>query len=135
MATTVDADVVTALTGSNGLVSGTNLFAGPVRAPGTGVPDKAVFVLATGGPPPMPFILGGSGTDYCRSTVQVRVRSDQEDFPTGQTLARALRTLLHKNILSGYIDVRVRESEPNYLGQGELGHHEWSINLEMEHRR
>lgn len=134
MATTPDTDVVALLTGSLGLVAGTNLFAGPVRAPGTGVPDKAVFVLATGGAPPIPY-MDGTLQDYQRSIVQIRVRSDLEDFPTGQTLARSVRDFLHKITGTSYTDIRVRETEPNYLGPDELGHHEWSVNLEMEHRQ
>ena len=144
MATAPDTDVVAALTGAIGLTAGTNLFSGPVRAytileAGTVVvPHKAVFCLATGGPPPMSFVNGGSGTDYNWSVVQIRIRSDigsTSDFADGQTLARAVRDRLHKAVVTGYIEIRVRESEPNYLAQDDDGHHEWSINLEMEHRR
>lgn len=134
MATTPDLDMLAELTGNYSLTSGTNLFAGPVVVVATGVPDKAVFILATGGAPPQPFI-DGSGQDYCRSAVQIRIRSTTEDFPGGQTLARNVRDFLHKRVVSGYVDIRAREAEPNYLGPDEQGHHEWSVNLDLEHRR
>jgi len=135
MATAPDSDVVTQLVAAGiGLVSGTNLWRGPERAAGTGVPAKSVFVLASGGYPPRPF-LGPSSTDMRRSTVQITVRSDAQDFDGGQTLVRAVRNAIHKAAVAGYVDIRVRESEPNYLGQDEAARHLWTVNVEMEHEQ
>jgi hypothetical protein len=135
MAETLDEDVVTELAASGlGLVSGTNLFTGPERSVGDGIPDQAVFVLATGGAPPAPFI-DGSGVDYCWSTVQITVRSAVRSFHSGQALARSVRNAIHEASISGYVDVRAREAEPNYLGADEQEMHTWTINVEMEHRR
>lgn len=138
MATTPDTDLVTFIAaGGLGLASGTNLFAGPERdtsdiAPI--IPAQCVFVLASGGYPPGP-IKGTSPQDYDISTVQVTVRSAANDFGGGQTLARNVRNRVHKGIVAGYVLLRVREPEPNYIGIDELGSHTWTLNVEMEHRR
>lgn len=135
MASDPDGDIVTLLdAGGIGLTEGTNLFPGPERAAGQFVPTEAVFVLASGGFPPRPFI-DGSGQDYCESTVQITVRSEAAKHDVGQTLARAVRDCAHKANVAGYVDIRVRESEPNYIGQDEKGSHLWTLNVEMEHRR
>lgn len=134
---TPDADVVAKLVanspGGVALTSGTNIFRGPLRpastsAPGpSSIPTKAVFVLATGGPPPSPYL--GSGLNVYESNVQVMVRSELADFAGGQTLARACITVLQQAIPSGYISFLVVESEPNYLGADAQGCHLWSVNL------
>jgi len=136
MATTPDVDVATRLGAAGiGLTLGTNLFAGPVRAYVDGtVPHQSVFCLATGGPPPEPFCGDPTNKDFRRSKVQVRTRSNLEDFDGGQTLTRNTRNAIHKASVVGYVDVEVLESEPNYLGKDEDGHHEWSINVELMHR-
>lgn len=135
MADTLDADIATVLAaGGIGLTSGTNLFTGPERPIGDGIPDEAVFVLASGGYPPEPFI-DGSGQDYCISTVQIIVRSAIRSHDSGQTLARDVRDCVHKATIAGYVDLRVREAEPNYLGQDEQELHTWSLNMELQHRR
>lgn len=118
--------------------AGANLFAGPVRRPSpTGAvaeqpftPHKAVFCLATGGPAPISFVRRNTGPDVKRSTVQVRVRSEVNEFGNGQTLARGVWTALQRVVVTGYMSITVRESEPVYLGEDATNHHEWSINLE-----
>lgn len=137
MATTPDIDVVDHIDTALGtLTKGTNLFAGPVRGhdvPDAGVPDEAVFVLATGGPAPLAFIAGGSGTEQRFSSLLIRVRSDPNDFQGGQTLARSVRDAIHHSIPTGYIEAAVRETDPSYLGVTNKGHHEWSIGVDLMH--
>ena len=129
-----DSDIRTALAGSGlGLVAGTNLFCGPVRAPMPGVPPLAVFVLASGGYGPRPLL--GSHTDYRISTVQVTVRSAEQDFAGGQSLARSVLIALQRAAITGYASVVMRESEPNYLGQDQDARHLWSLNAEMGHEQ
>lgn len=135
MATSPDADVRTRLL-AQGAGTQYDVFMGPVRDPdpSKGIPDEATFCLANGGREPMPFLQDGNPC-YRWSSVQVRVRSAQNQFAAGQTRARAVREALHISAISGYVAVRVRESEPLYLGQDESGHHHWSVNVEMEHRQ
>jgi hypothetical protein len=126
-----DTAVRDALTGTNSLVSGTNLFAGPIRdLPGT-IPDKAVFCLATGGPAPEAFVSAATGNEERYHAVQVRVRGNPRDFASAVTLARGVRDTLHRTVPSGYLECAVRETEPNYLGQDEQGRDDFSINVEL----
>lgn len=111
----------------------TNLFEGPVRAAGATVPHEALFVLATGGDPPLPFL--GTTVSYCVSALQVRYRSAPHEYAAGRAKVRAVRNAIHLGSITGYVEVRVRESEPLYLGPDEHGSHEWAINVDMEHRR
>ena len=132
MSTTPDIDLVGHVnTNVGALTTGTNLFAGPVRAVGTGVPDLSVFVLATNGAPPMAFIAGGAGNEQRYHGILVRVRSAPRAFEAGQTLARSVRDAIHHTAVSGYIEVEVRETDPAYLGTDDKGHHDWSIGVEM----
>ncbi|KPJ59103.1 MAG: hypothetical protein AMJ46_12620 [Latescibacteria bacterium DG_63] len=116
------------------LTAGTNLFEGPVRPVGTGIPDKAVFVLATGGPAPEPFLAGdASSPDEERvHSLLIRVRSEPGEFNNGQTLARSVRDAAHRASVAGYLDVSIRECDPAYLGADDEGRHEWSIGVDME---
>lgn len=136
MAITVDLDMATAISAAVGtLTLGTNLFAGPVRAQVGGVPyDSTVFVLATGGSSPQPY-LDGSGTDYNISSVQVTVRSATDTFAAGQALARTVRAALHQQAVAGYIDVTAVSTEPSYLGQDKDGQHRWTSNFDLQHVR
>ena len=133
MTVEVDKDLADVLAAASiGLTKGMNLFRGPPRAAGGGIPHQAVFVLAWGGPSPIP-LHDGSKRDLIMSRVQITVRGAPEKFDDGQTLARAVKKALHEKPPSGYIDVTVQESEPLYLKQDEYGHHEWVINIEAKH--
>jgi hypothetical protein len=125
------ADVVTRLNSAvAALTSGTNLFEGPVRPPRATVPATAVFVLATGGPPPEPYL--GQGIDWRVSNVQATVRGEVgAGFAAGQTLARSVLDAIQRGGLSGYVRVLVVESEPTYLGQDENGHYLWTVNARL----
>jgi hypothetical protein len=106
----------------------TNVFDGPVR-PVPAAPAKAVFVLATGGPPPEARI-GETQADRFPA-LQIRTRGDKNDFAGGLADARAVRDAVHYAPLAGWVDVRVQETEPNYLGEDNNGHPEWSVNAEL----
>lgn len=127
-------DLVAHLTGTNGLTTGTNLFEGPMRAVGPSMPARAVFVLSSGGYPPMPF-QDSSGQEYCRATVQVTIRGDAQSYASTLALAQALRIRIHHATLAGYVELRVREPEPMYIGQDEAASHMHVLNVEMEYRR
>lgn len=134
MATDPDGDVVTYLAAQIGaLTANTNLFASKEQAAGDGVPHGAVFALASGGPAPEAYIEGGAGDERRWSGVQVMTRSEPREYDAGKTLARLVRDTLHHAAITGYIDVAVNETEPNYLGENEAGNHRWTSNVELFH--
>jgi hypothetical protein len=140
---TPDADVAARLVaqtplGGVALVSGGNVFTGPVRpadvAEGPGyTPTQAIFCLGTGGPPQLPFL--GTGDNLIEASVQVRIRSSPgaAAFSGGQALARAVLACLQQHIPTGYISFLVQDSHPNYLAQDEQGCHEWSVNVRCKY--
>lgn len=135
MATDPEGDIAGVIgSAAIGLTPGTNLFTGPERPLGDGIPDECVFVLGSGGYPPVAFF-DSSGQDYCISTIQISVRSGSRDYGAGLSLARNVRDSVHKTDVLGYVDIRAREAEPNYLGQDEQQMHTWTINVEAQHRR
>lgn len=134
MPTAPDADVVTKLATLATWTSGTNLFAGPMRAPDANIPHLACFVLASGGPGPQAYA-DGTTTKLRYSAVQVLLRSAPRAFAAGQTLAREVRDTLHNVTLSGYIDTQALEAEPLYLGEIENGSHLWSMNFTLIHEQ
>lgn len=74
--------------------------------------------------------MNNAGPDIKRASVQVRVRSNVNDFAGGQQKARAVWSALQRAVLAGYMSITARESEPVYLGQDDTEHHEWSVNVE-----
>jgi hypothetical protein len=134
MASDPDLDLVTHLATQGIGTAATNLFRGPVRD-ATGVPDASVFCLLAGGPAPESFVDGGASADYRRSSVQINTRSAPDDYNGGLAKAKAASAAAHKASLAGYVDVRVRESEPLYLGRDEKARHRFSSNVTMEHRQ
>ena len=131
MATTPDTDVVDHLdTNVAALTRDTNLFMGKLRS-GTA---EAVFVLASGGPEPLAY-LDGTTIERRFSDVQCMVRSDRGDFSGGQVLARSVRDNLHHQTLTGYIDVRVMQSEPIYVAEEKDEHHVWAVNVQLWHEQ
>jgi len=125
MVTYLDANV-------GALTAGTNLFEGPVRSVATGIPDEAVFCLATGGPAPEPFIDSGGGIEERVHSLLIRVRSEPGEFNDGQTLARSVRDAAQRAVIGSYLDVYVRECDPAYLGSDDEARHSWSIGVNME---
>lgn len=129
---TPDLDIATHLASEGIGTLGTDLFCGPVRDAddlGETYPDECVFVLATGGFEPEPFVGGADAPDIRRPFVQVRVRSARESFQSGQTTARAVYQATHKIEFAGYMGWLA--SEPTYLGKDNKSRHEWSINVQL----
>lgn len=115
--------------GSTTLASGANLFVGPARPQGQGVPlGPAVFVLATGGLPPQPYL--GVDFELRTETVQVTVRARPERYADGLALARGVYETLVSSSPAGFIDLQPRESAPTYLGADANGCHLFTINCE-----
>ena len=118
-------DVVDQLDGVGGLTKGTNLFAGP-RRPVDRTVGQAVFVTPTSGDPPRHY---RASTEVRYPAARVLVRSTQDTYETGLTLARLVLETLHRNPPAGYIELQSRTSDPLPLGQTEDGYWEWSINI------
>lgn len=115
---------------------GTNLFHGPEVPRGQGVPDKAIFAVCTGGPPPEPYL---GGEDWREFSVQVLTRGEAGGFSAGLTLARSAWLALHRGTLTagqialGYIarGSLVRESDPVYIGRDDLERPRWVSNARL----
>lgn len=138
MATQPDLDIVNRLDSQvASLTKNTNLFRSKVRAISGQIPSVAAFCLASGGPPPQGYA-DGTAINRRYSGVQIRVvalANTDNNFKTGQDLAKECRDAVHHAALSGYIDVRVLETEPIYIGENNDRHHEWSINVELWHEQ
>ena len=120
-----------------GFTSGTNIFDGPERAYGDGVPHEAAFVTPYGGPQPQPFI--GGTTEQRFPQVQVLYRSGVDDYNGGEAKARAIRDALHHQSITratggSYTDCRALQSAPLFLGIDEQRRTRWAINVELWHR-
>lgn len=111
--------------------AGGNMVMGSERAKDETMPNLAVFVLQTGGPPPQPF-LDSAGVSWKLVRVQVKVRSQVDDQITGQAIAVALSQKAHLATIAGYVQCLVQEAVPNYLGADERGLCRWSFNVEMQ---
>ncbi len=126
-------DLATYLGTNLGTVAlGTDLFHGPEKAyvPKGNVPAECVFCIASGGPPPRLFLQGGNSWDG-RYSVQVIVRSDQEDYAGGLVLAKSVVDTLHLATITNWYHVGVTHPEPIYLGKNENDLHRWSINFTL----
>ena len=137
MATAPDTDLRTHLIANVGTCTSSNTFAGGKRATdaNAGVPEQAVFCLATGGAPPEADIDNGADGEWRFSGVQITIRSNPHEFEGGQTLARAIRDALHHSPPSGYVEAEAQESEPLYLGMEDNGNHVWTVNVMLRHRQ
>lgn len=110
------------------LTLGTNLFANEMKVPGNGVPQLAVFCLASGGEPPTGYLNGNAAPRLYQPLVEIRVRCSPHDFTAGQALAVAIRTAIHNSPPAGYIDCQVRESHPVFVAEMDNGSHVWQLN-------
>jgi len=112
---------------------GATIFTGPVRPPAPPeVPHAGIFVLSTGGPPPDDYFAWNVGQpSIYRGNVQVRVRSNADDYTDGLATARAVRNKLHLATLdlTGQVGCRATNAEPIYLGRDDTEHHEFSVNF------
>lgn len=111
-----------------------NLLVGPVRPIEALMETLAVFVLQSGGPPPMPY-MGTSAESWHETRVQVSVRGPLKLFQRGEALARALHTRAHLNTPPGYTFCLAVEADPVFLGIDEDGLGRHVFNLRVGHRR
>lgn len=109
-------------------VVGVNVFRGPMRPAGSGVPVAAIFVLLTGGPAREPYLGGASAADHKRVAVQVMVRTASGDYAGGRDLAARVANAVHKSTLAGYVQI-LAQSEPLHLQQNASDEHLFSLNF------
>lgn len=109
------------------------VFIGGVKDPNAFIPNKAVFILQSGGVAPHGYMDGGD-TDYRRVRVQVRVRSETDDYSGGKTLAESIQAVLHRAHFGspGYVRITADSAAPLYWGRDDKEHHEWSVNATLE---
>lgn len=112
-------------------VVATNVFMGPVRPEAAGVPQNAIFCLASGGPAPLPYLGGSAAPSFRQPSVQVRIRSAPNDYAGGLATARAASAALDKAALTDYVACQLRQSEPTYLAQDTQGAHHFSVNVDL----
>lgn len=106
---------------------GANIFIGPVQPPNQYIPAKSCWILETGGLAPE-YVMGNAYTVQ-RSTVQVRVRGDANDYIGGRDFAQSIYDALNGIVPTGYFSVFCQQSEPVWIGFDSDNRPEWSINL------
>ena len=114
-----------------GLTKGTNLFWGTQRGVGGGVPINAVFVIGGGGTEPERTM--GRTLEIRHPFVIIRVRWSSNG--AGDAKARAIQDALDNATISGYLDVRALNSEPQSIGQGTDGNHLWTMQYELVYNK
>lgn len=113
---------------------GTDIFTGPVRPSAQqGIPTQATFVLQLAGVAPSLTLSGGAELAFI--DLQVRVRSAQDQYASGQALAQSCYDGLHAVSLSGYVACLAVSSAPLYIGTDEQGAHGWTITITLTQRR
>jgi hypothetical protein len=91
-----------------------------------------VFVRASGGAPPSPY-MGNPATrgSVWMPRVQVVVRGDIGAVDTARQLANTIRRTLHRATLTGYFSCLAVESVPAELQPDPTGHPLFSLNVEL----
>jgi hypothetical protein len=114
-----------------GLVVGENVFAGPPREPGPGIPSAAVF-CSPSGTGTIGAVLGRGNVDVRRPAVQVFVRGDVGEMSEAEDLAREIRDAIHKQTeVEGYLAFAVREPDPVFVESDDSEHPLFVMNVEV----
>lgn len=125
----VAADIAAYLEGAGlGLTRGTNLFAADE------VPDFAdtataneVYVMASGGPAPKPFL--GTGSSLHQMSASVLIRGTHMTKTSAGALAASVLRALHLAPISGYVSVLARDALPVYLSVEPHDAPGWSVGV------
>jgi len=111
------------------------VFMGPVRpSQPPEIPYRCVFVLATGGPPPIPY-MDGTRIPYRSERTQIRVRGEPYSYATTQFLANNIWSAMQQasSAMTGsYVRVTCDQSQPMYMGQDSYQCPEFVVNLTLE---
>lgn len=119
------------------LTKGVNLFTGPVRMVGDGIPQNCVFCFASGGFQPRPYM--GQNKQYRRVFIEVRVRYGRHDYDSGQALAWDVYNALDLSEFSttdtgsSFVWCKPLSSAPNYISTDKDDFHMWGITFEIGH--
>lgn len=131
---------------STALTANVNLFHGSPRPADarTGVPVECVFVIAERGRAPDRVL--GTAMQISHPHISIIVRSD--GFTSGQNLAWAVNDALQSAspetelgflipwqpgdvpLQNVYMDLRMLQTQPNFLDRDKNNHYFWSVNLE-----
>jgi Bacteriophage minor capsid protein len=106
---------------------GSSIFIGDELPVSSAVPETAVFVRVTGGPPSNDTFRRLHGVRW--PTVQVLVRAPAHDYQAGQTKANSIFTTAHGAAISGYSECKAMSSGPIYIGKDSQDRPKFSINF------
>jgi len=110
----------------------TSIFVGPEKAQDASrFPAASVFVFASGGPAPQPYI-GTSTQCLFRARVSVVCRGEAQDYQGSLTKARAVITAGNRATVTGYISCLALDSEPIWLGYNDQMQPRWLVSFLME---
>lgn len=127
----VESDVRTYLAAA---FSNERVFMGGVRmAEPPAIPHRGIWVLESGGPPPMGYMDGGAGTAWRPTRVLVRIRGNAKEYASTKTLAEAVWEALWAARISTY-HVRCEQGAPLYMGRDALEHEEFVIAVRIEYK-
>lgn len=130
MPANVESVIATQVATSLSMTLGTNVFAGPKREATSEVSLPVVYVLATGGPPPLYSRSVGAGDVSIKTiNIHVDVESAPEAYQAGRTVAYNVWDALKYLPPTGYIDLQPVESDVTYIGKNERGSHCWSFSM------
>lgn len=123
-----------------GLTLGTNLFTGPPKPHINGgpIPRNAVFIFGVQSFEPRPYF--GNGQDYRQFRTNLYVRQAQDQFETGQTLAREAWQALQRNAsvtagtYTGFFGLLMAESDPQYFGLDDTDNHRWTMTARLMYK-
>lgn len=104
-----------------------DVFCGPARRVGNGIPENAVFILEQGGHNPQEYLDGGLSQTYRSNLINVRVRSAPRAYGVGKARADGVWRAFQKATASGYVRITMSNSAPLYMGQDEAECDEWVL--------
>lgn len=97
------------------------------------IPHRAIFVNATGGPPPRGYMDGGARTVWKASRIQIIVRGNPREYASTKTLADAVWSACWAAPVEDF-HVRCEQSEPVSWGRDSVECNEFSIHVRMERK-
>lgn len=116
---------------------GVPVFMGPMRpAEIPAIPEKAIFVLESGGFAPSTYC-DGTRTSYRWMKVQARVRGEPNAYQTTRDLANTVWSAFQQapsTMTGSYVRVTCDQSLPLYMGRDAYQCHEFSVNVTLEKR-
>lgn len=91
-------------------------------------PGRMVYIVSTGGFPPIPEHGGVDAQDWQQRTIQITVRGVERDYEPAYDLAVLILEEIHKSEPADYTSVLVSESRPAYIGPDSEQRHRFVFN-------